>query len=75
MIEAAGADAIFLPPYSPDFNPIEMAFRTIKEILRSLSSRTQEDLDAAIAQAIDAITSSDAHASFKHCGYLSKDAR
>lgn len=71
LIEATGADLLFLPPYSPDFNPIEMAFSKIKEILRSFGARTQEALDTAIAQAIDAITRPDAHGYFRHCGYLS----
>lgn len=74
LIEATGAEVLFLPPYSPDFNPIEMAFSKIKEILRSLGARTQETLDAAIAQAIDAITHTDAQGYFSHCGYLSKHA-
>jgi transposase len=69
-IAATGAEVVFLPPYSPDLNPIELAFSTIKEILRSIGARTQEALDAAIAQAIDAITTEDAHAYFRHCGYL-----
>jgi transposase len=71
LIEATGADVLFLPPYSPDFNPIEMAFSKIKEILRSVGARTQEALDTAIAQAIDAITHRDAQGFFRHCGYLS----
>ena len=69
LIEATGAEALFLPPYSPDFNPIEMAFSKIKQTLRSFGARTQEALDAAIAQAIDAVTHSDAQGYFTHCGY------
>lgn len=67
-IEATGALALFLPAYSPDFNPIELAFSKVKQILRSAAARTQEALEAAIAQALDAVTPEDASAYFRHCG-------
>jgi transposase len=50
-IEAAGADLIYLPPYSPDFNPIEMAFSKLKALLRAAAARTIPDLWQAIADA------------------------
>lgn len=67
LIEATGADVLFLPPYSPDFNPIELAFSKIKQVLRSFGARTQDALDAAIKGAIDAVTAADAQGFFNHC--------
>lgn len=69
LIEAAGCRLLFLPPYSPDFAPIELAFSKIKEFLRAAAARTQEALDEAITNAMDIITTSDALGYFKHCGY------
>jgi len=68
-IEAAGAVMLFLPPYSPDFNPIEMAFSKIKAILRKAAARTVQDLWDAIQNAIDAVTTKDARSFFTACGY------
>lgn len=71
LIEAAGCTVRFLPAYSPDLSPIELAFSKIKEFLRQAGARTQEALEAAIAAAIDAITQADALAYFRHCGFQS----
>jgi transposase len=60
---------LFLPPYSPDFSPIEEAFSKIKAILRTLEARTQEALVEAIAQALNAVSRSDTLGWFAHCGY------
>ena len=68
-IEAAGATMLFLPPYSPDFNPIEMAFSKIKAILRKAAARTVQALWDAIRRAIDAVTPQDAKSYFIACGY------
>lgn len=68
-IEAAGARVLRLPPYSPDFNPIEMAVAKMKSLLRKLGRRSIDDLETAIAQATQAITRSDAHGFITHCGY------
>jgi len=68
-IEATGARLIYLPPYSPDFNPIEQAWSKVKQILRSLKARTADALEAAIAEALAAITPENAIAWFSHCGY------
>ena len=68
-IKAAGASIMFLPPYSPDFNPIELMWSKIKAILQKLKVRAKELLDNAIALAFDAITSSDIFGWFKHDGY------
>ena len=69
MIEAAGADLVFLPPYSPDLNPIEMVFAKIKQLLRSLGCRTRDALWDAMQSVLDAITPNDAAHCFRHCGY------
>ena len=73
LIESAGASVLFLPPYSPDFSPIEEAFSKIKTILRSIEARTQETLVEAIGQALDAVSRSDALGWFSHCGYRLAD--
>ncbi len=69
-IEAAGCRVLFLPSYSPDMNPIEQAFSKIKAILRRVEARTRETLEAAIAEAIDLVTTADAHSFFRHAGYV-----
>ena len=68
-IEAVGAQVIFLPPYSPDLNPIELAWSKVKAILRSLAARTYEDLEHAVVAALSAITAGDIAGWFRHCGY------
>ena len=68
-VEAAGAKLVFLPPYSPDFNPIELAWSKLKGLLRTLGARTKADLDWAIGVAAGGITPSDARGWFKHCGF------
>jgi transposase len=69
LIEARGARLVYLPPYSPDFNPIERCWSKIKTYLRAAKARTSERLDEAIKKAFETITESDARAWFKHCGY------
>ena len=69
MIESAGAQLRFLPPYSPDLNPIEKMWSLIKAILRTLKARTEEALINAIAEALEAVTASDAKGWFESCGY------
>ena len=70
-IEAVGARLLYLPPYSADFNPIEMAWSKLKSYLRRVAARTSEALDRAIGQGLHAVSASDAHGFFKHCGYVS----
>ncbi len=70
LIESAGAELWFLPPYSPDLNPIEKMWSKVKAILRKLKARTEQALIIAIAQALDQITASDAKGWFKSCGYM-----
>jgi transposase len=68
-IEARGCRLLFLPAYSPDLSPIELAFAKLKEALRRAAARTQEALEAAIAAALETITAADARGWFRHCGY------
>jgi transposase len=70
LIEARGCHLLFLPGYSPDFSPIEEAFSKLKNALRRTGARTREDLQEAICQALLTITTQDAQAWFRHCGYL-----
>jgi len=73
LIEAAGAELVFLPPYSPDLNPIEMVFSKIKQRLRSLACRTVEKLWSSMQSVLDEVTASDATNCFRHCGYTLRD--
>jgi transposase len=68
-IEARHCQLLFLPPYSPDFTPIEQAFSKMKAILRGLGARTKEALWEAMRVAVEAITPADALAWFTHAGY------
>jgi transposase len=68
-IEAVGASVLFLPPYSPDLNPIELMWSKIKATLRKLKVRAKELLDQAIAQAFSGISLSDISGWFRHDGY------
>ena len=68
LIEAGGCQVRFLPPYSPDFSPIEHAFSKLKTRVRQANARTRPALEAAIADGLQTITSRDAHAWLRHCG-------
>jgi transposase len=68
-IEAAGARVLYLPPYSPDFNPIEKAFAKLKALLRKAAERTVEGLWRAIGRMVDLITPAEARNYFESCGY------
>lgn len=67
-IEACGCRLVFLPAYSPDFNPIENAFSKLKNFLRKAKARSQEALEAAITAELQTIRASDVRAWFDHCG-------
>jgi len=69
MIREAGAELWFLPPYSPDLNPIEKMWSKVKEILRSLKARCSEELYQAVRSALQEVTSDDAKGWFESCGY------
>ena len=68
-IEAAGARLVYLPPYSPDFNPIEPMWSKVKQSLRSAAGRTFDALLAAINEALQSVTSTDCAGFFRGCGY------
>jgi transposase len=68
LIQAAGAELLYLPPYSPDLNPIEKAWAKLKQLLRSTKARTAEALDQAIAELLPQITPQNALAWFRHAG-------
>lgn len=70
LIEKAGASVLFLPPYSPDLNPIEKMWSKVKAALRSLEARTHEELLAAIAKALSLVSASDARNWFSAYGYI-----
>lgn len=70
MIEDAGCRLLFLPPYSPDYNPIENMWAKIKECLRSIGARELEALYEALATAFSAVTPQDCFGFFRHCGYI-----
>jgi transposase len=69
LIEGKGCELIYLPPYSPDFNPIEQAFSKLKSYLREACARSQDMLMEVIGEALRTITASDAEGFFEHCGY------
>ena len=73
LIESVGAHLIFLPPYSPDFSPIENCWSKIKQILRSLEPRNYLELKQAVQEALERITLQDIHNWFTHCCYCDSD--
>jgi transposase len=69
LIAAQGAELLYLPPYSPDLNPMEKAWFKLKQFLRAAKARTAEALEQAITEALKTITAENAAAWFHHCGY------
>jgi transposase len=69
LIEERGCELIYLPPYSPDLNPIEEAFSKIKNLLRKVAARSKEALEEAMGLALLAVSSEDARGYFEHAGY------
>lgn len=69
LIQDAGAEVWYLPPYSPDLNPIEEMWSKVKQILRSLAARTVDDLVAAIGEALKQVATNDILGWFTHAGY------
>ncbi len=69
LIEASGAKLMYLPPYSPDLNPIEKCWSKIKTYLRKAKSRTRAELEKALQEALLLITKEDAVGWFRSCGY------
>jgi transposase len=70
LVEGRGCSLLFLPPYSPDFSPIEEAFSKVKALLRKAAARTRGALVEAMGQALGAVTAKDARGWFAHCGYV-----
>lgn len=69
LIEAAGAELWYLPPYSPDFNPIEKCWSQVKQLLRAAKARSLEALEQAVSDALAAFTAENAQACYRYCGY------
>jgi transposase len=69
LVESAGCELLYLPPYSPDLSPIEEAFSKVKGLLRKAEARSREALIEAMGKALDAVTAKDASGFFEHCGY------
>ena len=69
LIEGQGCELVYLPPYSPDFNPIEEAFSKIKGLMRKAEARSREALLEAMGSAISALSAEDARGFFEHCSY------
>jgi transposase len=69
LIRERGCELLYLPPYSPDLNPIEEAFSKVKGLLRRTGARTREALIEAMGRTLDAVTAEDARGFFEHCGY------
>ena len=69
LVEARGCELLFLPPYSPDFSPIEEAFSKVRALLRKAKARERGALVEAIGRALSAVTAEDARGFFGHCGY------
>ncbi len=69
IVEGRGCEILYLPPYSPDLNPIEGAFAKLKGRLRASAARSRETLVEAMGAALDAVSASDAHGFFGGCGY------
>ena len=69
LIVARGAELRYLPPYSPDFNPIEKCWSKVKQLLRGAKARSLWTLETAVAEALAAVTPHNIQACFRHCGY------
>ena len=75
LIENAGCRVIYLPPYSPDFSPIEPMWSKLKQALRSIAARTVPGLIDAVAAAFNTITPNDCSGYFRHCGYATNEMK
>jgi len=69
VADECGASVLWLPPYSPDFSPIELMWSKIKAVLRAAKARTHEELEQALVTALKLVTAADCEGWFKHCGY------
>jgi transposase len=73
LVESAGATVLYLPPYSPDLNPIEPAFAKLKQLMRSAGHRTTDALWRDVQRMLDKVSESDAKGFYRHCGYAATD--
>jgi transposase len=73
LIESVGASVLYLPPYSPDLNPIELAFAKLKQLMRSAAHRTIDALWNDVQRMLDLITPHDAAGFYRHCGYTLRE--
>lgn len=71
-IEAVGARLVYLPPYSPDLNPIELAFAKLKSLLRAAAARAVDALEETIGEMLDRFTARECQGYFRHCGYSAR---
>jgi len=71
LIEERGCELLYLPPYSPDLNPIEEAFAKVKHLLRKIAARTKDALIGVMGRALGAVSAQDVQGYFTHCGYRS----
>ncbi len=69
IVEGRGCGLLYLPPYSPDFNPIEQAFSKVKALMRRAEARTRAALIEAMGQALSAVTARETCGFFDHCSY------
>jgi len=69
-VAARGAEVRFLPPYSPDLNPIEKMWSKVKQALRKIGAATMEELFLAVGAALDTVTADDVRGWFRSCGYM-----
>ncbi len=69
LLEPTGAELRYLPPYSPDFNPIEKCWSKVKQLLRAAKARSLLTLEPAVTQALAAVTPENMQGCFRHCGY------
>lgn len=72
ILQKYGAKPVYLPPYSPELNPIELAWSKVKDLLRAAKARTIDQLNAAINAAMRAVSAGDARGWFAHCGYFAR---
>ena len=70
LVRSVGCELLYLPPYSPDFSPIEEAFSKVKGLFRKAETRSREALVEAMGKALEAVTARDARGFVEHCGYL-----
>lgn len=74
IIESVGAELRYLPPYSPDFSPIEMTWSKVKAVIKAVGPRSMDMLDCVLSRAVNAVSASESRAWFAHCGYRTKES-